>query len=188
MEISVPKNKPILDTRIIPFFFWYLVMSVFCSAFVLFWDRFGFEILSFSSRVSFCISVFCIHECLWISNVLFVLFDDLHWLSSFKISRPRSAGDSPSKELIWKSIKKQLASHLIAQIPTLWLLFPVFTHFGSAWSVQPGMFWTNVWQVFVTAVVNDLLFYGCHVILHHRWFYAKVLGSTLSDEHLLTKF
>merc|ERR1711916_22844 len=178
MEISVPRNKKVLDARLLPFFWSYLSLALLCSVALTLWDRYSFPILptTWSDRTCFTVSVFVVHESLFFCNVIYLLFDHYHILPQYKIERPKSAGSQPSKELVIKSLKKQLFSHIFVQIPSLYyLLFPLFSHFGSSWNISEShSFFRNVVLLCFTALVNDLMFYSFHVMLHHRWFYKRI--------------
>jgi sterol desaturase/sphingolipid hydroxylase (fatty acid hydroxylase superfamily) len=166
--MSSEGTPPILDARLLPYLLPYpLVGVVVAAAAFLFPPGPLFQSSLWSERVSFVVATFVVHESLWLLNAFFVVFDKLRFLSAFKIRRPKGAGNAPSDELLARALRQQLISHLVTQTASLWFLFLVFVRHGSTWVPLESAQLTRVaWQVTLAALVNDLLFYACHVALH----------------------
>lgn len=173
---GLPKNEKILDARIFPYLISYVILGFVCQSFLVFWNIYckGLFLTSIlSERIALVVSVFVLHEFLWVLNSFYVIFDRYGFFQSFKIERPKHVEDWPSTALLKTAIMKQLISHIFVQIPSLYFLYDLFSFFGSSWDNIPS-FHIGVLQIFLCAIANDFLFYSFHLILHHRWFYSGI--------------
>lgn len=174
MSSSVPQNERIIfDSRILPHFLPYVVVSVAIPllAYLLPFGAVFVRLCGGNERAAFMIGTFVVHEFLWCLNALFVVFDHWHLLRRFKIARSKAAGEMPSNELLRRSIRQQLLSHLVIQIAALYFLYDMFVKNGSTWlplrdSIDVSSLATLSMHVFVATFVNDALFYGFHVLMH----------------------
>lgn len=180
MPSQIPQNERIIfDTRILPHLMPYVLVSVVIAllAYALpIGETLFLPLLrNGNERLAFVVATFVVHEFLWCLNALFVVFDRWHLLTAFKIVRPKSAGESPSNDLLVRSIKQQLVSHLVTQVIALYFLYDLFVRNGSTWkpiynddesSTTNNKVWLLAVKVFIATIVNDALFFGFHVLMH----------------------
>lgn len=90
----------------------------------------------------------------WISIAADRGFDPLG-IRKYKIHRPKSAGDSPSNELVRTAILTTLLKRFTLEPFTLYFLYTVAVWFGMSFRTAPPSFGTTVVQLFEAAILGS---------------------------------
>lgn len=109
----------------------------------------------YSDLFIFVIGTLMVHESLYyLLNSIILLVDAMDWLPYLRIPR-KASNPSPPTSLVIKTLKLSALSHWIVQPISLYVLFPLFQHFGCQMSQELPPFTTIVVQIALSVAIND---------------------------------
>ncbi len=134
------------------------------------WDTF-LRSTGLSEQVIFVLGLWIVNVAVfWGLNGFFYIC--YHWdlFPDQKIER----GVFPAKELINENFRNLFLNHLIVQPLGAYLVYPLFTSFGTK-VFGPLPTWQIILRDFIVSIaLNDTLFYWVHRILHHPSIYKYI--------------
>lgn len=118
-----------------------------------------------------CITALCHWTVFWGSNLFFFLCYKNSWFMKYRIQKTK---ELPSWELTKECLLHLIPNHFLIQPIALYFAYPLFVHQGlQVDSAIPSVF-TICRDLFISLMLNDILFYMFHRLLHHKSIYKYI--------------
>jgi sterol desaturase/sphingolipid hydroxylase (fatty acid hydroxylase superfamily) len=128
---------------------------------------------NYSDQKTFVVFQVTLHFVLYtIYNNINLIFSKFELFKKYKIKR--ESYQIPSNKLIIKTAIGGYVSILLAQPIIAYYLYNLYTYFGTTINGNIPSFYTYFFQIMVCSLLNDVLFYFMHRILHHESIYFYI--------------
>lgn len=105
--------------------------------------------------------------------LFFIEYNDIPWIDVYRIQKHK-----PKLRLqpdVVQLLKKGVIQHqigIILILPLLYLLLNLYGHLSVSAPIPPIS--TIVWQIIVSILVDDFVFFWTHYLFHTRWLYEHI--------------